>query len=469
MAKPQKPAASGLRLEIIGIAILAAGLYMAISLASDLRSAQWGGIVGVYLAWALTSLIGYTAYSLPLILIFISFGFLLQRIFAFRPAVPISFAVFMLSMSTLLAVLIGGKAAGGVIGDFLSAHITNLVGYTGSIIILPAIVLITIVIATGISLVGLGIRFFPALIFIVKKIIGKDEAPTVREDEEDEEDSAPLEEAAKVKAVPPHAPTIHTRARHKANDDDEKAALEFASPKGNFQLPAVALLDEATEKTGAIDKKELLENTKILEKKLQDFGIDGRVLEVMPGPIVTMYEFEPAPGVKVNRITNLSDDLALAMKAMSIRIVAPIPGKSVVGIEIPNHKKDAICIKEMLEAAQFTKSRSRLTLALGKDISGAPYVADLAKMPHLLIAGATGAGKSVAVNAMILSILYKATPEDVRFLMVDPKMLELSAYEGIPHLLAPVITDPKRAAALKSIVSEMGKRYKSMAEKGART
>lgn len=480
MTKPQRSAADGkerahgLRLEIIGIAILAVGLYMALSLVSDLNGAEWSGVVGVYLAWALTGLVGYAAYSLPLILIFISFGFLLQRIFAFRPAVPISFAVFMLSMSTLLSVLIGTKAAGGVIGGFLGAHITNLVGYTGSIIILTAIVLITIIIATGISLVGLGIRFFPALIFIAKKIIGRDEAPVVREDEqEDEGDNAPLppqEAAAKGKATPPPpVPKIHTRASRKADADDEKASLEFASPKGIFQLPAISLLDEAIEKTGAVDKKELLENAKILEKKLLDFGIDGRVLEVMPGPIVTMYEFEPAPGVKVNRITNLSDDLALAMKAMSIRIVAPIPGKSVVGIEIPNHKKDAICIKEMFEAAQFVKSRSKLSLALGKDISGNPYVADLAKMPHLLIAGATGAGKSVAVNAMILSILYKATPEDARFLMVDPKMLELSAYEGIPHLLAPVITDPKRAAgALKSIVIEMGKRYKSMAEKGAK-
>lgn len=492
MAKQQKPVAhnaadkergSGLKLEIIGIAILAVGLYMAVSLASDVQGAEWGGVVGVYLAWTFTKLIGYTAYSLPLILIFISFGFLLQRIFAFRPAVPISFAVFMLSMSTLLAVLVGTQAAGGVIGYFLGGHITNLIGSTGSIIILPAIVLITIVIATGISFVSLGMRFLPALVFIAKKIIfiakkivGMDESPVVREDddspEEEQEDSAPQPRPQQYPAKNKAAgapPMIHSKTRHKADDDDEKAALEFASPKGNFQLPSITLLDAPPEKTGAIDKKELLENTKILEKKLQDFGVDGRVLEVMPGPIVTMYEFEPAPGVKVNRITNLSDDLALAMKAMSIRIVAPIPGKSVVGIEIPNHKKDAICLKEMFEAAQFTKSRSRLSLALGKDISGSPYVADLARMPHLLIAGATGAGKSVAVNAMILSILYKATPEDVRFLMIDPKMLELSAYEGIPHLLAPVITDPKRAAgALKSIVSEMGKRYKSMAEKGAK-
>ena len=234
-------------------------------------------------------------------------------------------------------------------------------------------------------------------------------------------------------------------------------------------LPPLSLLDAVPKKGSSIDDKALLANSQVLEKKLLDFGIEGRVLEVRPGPVVTMYEFEPAPGVKVGRITNLSDDLALAMKAMSIRIIAPIPGKAVVGIEVPNQTRDMIMLREMMECPAFSKSRSRLSLALGKDISGAPYVADLARMPHLLVAGATGTGKSVSVNAMILSFLFKATPEDVRFLMVDPKMLELSAYEGIPHLITPVITDPKKAAgALRSIVTEMGRRYKLMAEKGAK-
>ena len=179
-----------------------------------------------------------------------------------------------------------------------------------------------------------------------------------------------------------------------------------------------------------------------------------------------MYEFEPAPGVKVGKITNLANDLALAMKASTIRIVAPIPGKSVVGIEIPNNERVAICFKELLEYPMFFNSASHLSLALGKEISGIPYVGDLSKMPHLLIAGATGSGKSVFVNAMIMSILFKATPEDVRFLMIDPKMLELSAYEGIPHLLTPVITDARKATAvLKTIVvTEMEKRYKLMAD-----
>ena len=288
--------------------------------------------------------------------------------------------------------------------------------------------------------------------------------------DEDAPDESEIDEPAPSPAryAGPGTPKIHAKTRPLA-DDEPKERLEFTSPKGSFVLPPITLLDAAPAKNDTVDKKELLENARILEKKLLDFGIEGRVLEVMPGPVVTMYEFEPAAGVKVNRITNLSDDLALAMKAETIRVVAPIPGKAVVGIEIPNHKRDVILLREMLESAAFVKSRSRLTLALGKDISGSAYMADLARMPHLLVAGATGTGKSVSVNSMILSVLYKATPEDVRFLMVDPKMLELSAYEGIPHLLAPVITDPKRAAgALRSVVSEMGKRYKAMSERGAK-
>ncbi|MBI5560413.1 MAG: DNA translocase FtsK, partial [Deltaproteobacteria bacterium] len=217
------------------------------------------------------------------------------------------------------------------------------------------------------------------------------------------------------------------------------------------------------------DKEALITNSQLLEKILRDFDVEGRVVEVRPGPVVTTYEFEPAPGVKVGKITNLEDDLALAMKAVSIRILAPIPGKAVVGIEVPSPVREKIFLREVLESPAFQTSRSRLTLALGMDISGMPFTADLARMPHLLVAGATGAGKSVSVNAMVLSILFKSTPEDVRFLMIDPKMLELSAYEGIPHLLAPVVTNSKRATVmLKGIVSEMERRYGLMSEKGAK-
>jgi S-DNA-T family DNA segregation ATPase FtsK/SpoIIIE len=193
------------------------------------------------------------------------------------------------------------------------------------------------------------------------------------------------------------------------------------------------------------------------------------VVQVHPGPVVTMYEFEPAPGVKVNRIASLSDDLALAMRAESVRIVAPLPGKAAVGVEIPNNVREEVFIKEILSSADFTKAKSPLTLALGKDIYGLPVVSDLAKMPHLLVAGATGSGKSVAINTMTMSLLMSAKPRDLRLLMVDPKRLELSMYDGIPHLLEPVITEPRRSSAsLRRVVVVMEERYKLLAEKGAR-
>jgi S-DNA-T family DNA segregation ATPase FtsK/SpoIIIE len=210
-------------------------------------------------------------------------------------------------------------------------------------------------------------------------------------------------------------------------------------------------------------------NSRILEKKLLDYGVEGKVVEVRPGPVITVYEFEPAPGVKVSRIVNLADDLALALSALTIRIVAPIPGKAVVGIEVPNTNRETVYLKEIIDSNPFRGFKSKISFGLGKDIAGEPFVVDLGRMPHLLVAGSTGSGKSVSINAMICSILFKATPEEVRFLMIDPKMLELSDYEGIPHLLLPVVTNPKKAAvALKWLVDEMERRYTVLAEKGVR-
>ena len=234
-------------------------------------------------------------------------------------------------------------------------------------------------------------------------------------------------------------------------------------------MPPLKLLNDPPVSARKISKEELLMNSSILEKKLLDYGIEGRVINVHPGPVITMYEFEPAPGVKVNKIVGLADDLALAMRALSVRIVAPIPGKSVVGIEIPNNIREDVFFKEILSSDAFLEAGARLPLALGKDIFGNPVVTDLTRMPHLLVAGATGSGKSVALNSMICSILFAATSDDVKLLMIDPKMLELSIYEGIPHLISPVITQTKEAAgALQKIVGEMQRRYKLLAEKGVR-
>ena len=236
-----------------------------------------------------------------------------------------------------------------------------------------------------------------------------------------------------------------------------------------YKLPPAELLDPSDGEQFKIDKETLHANSLILQKKLADFGVEGEVVAVRPGPVITMYEFKPAPGVKVRRIVTLSDDLAMALRAVSVRILAPIPGESVVGIEIPNPRRETVFLRQVIESEAYQSSDSKITLALGKDIGGSPFVTDLARMPHLLVAGATGTGKSVSINAMILSILFKCTPQDVHFIMIDPKMLELTVYEDIPHLLVPVVTDPKKAAAaLFWAMDEMDRRYRLMRDKGAR-
>jgi len=237
----------------------------------------------------------------------------------------------------------------------------------------------------------------------------------------------------------------------------------------HYEFPSLQLLESPPSGHYEVSREELIENSKALEQKLFDFGIQGKVTDIRPGPIITLYEFEPAPGVKVKNITNLTDDLKMAMKAVSIRILAPIPGKAAVGIEIPNHRRQTVFLKEILGTPLFQNAKSPLTLGLGKTTAGDPYVGDLSKMPHLLIAGATGSGKSVGLNGIIVSLLYKSTPDELKTIMIDPKMLELSVYDGIPHLLLPVVTDPKKASrALQWAVKEMERRYKLISALGAR-
>lgn len=249
----------------------------------------------------------------------------------------------------------------------------------------------------------------------------------------------------------------------------EAGAFTMAPGHSAFVPPPIAILTGEASQHVPLDREGLTATAEKLRQKLASFGIQGQVTQIRPGPVVTMFEFLPAPGVKVSRIAALSDDLAMAMEAMRVRIVAPIPGKGVVGIEVPNRQRETVVLRELVEQDAFQKSASKLAMCLGKDIEGMPYVADLAKMPHLLIAGTTGSGKSVAVNSMLVSMLLRATPEEVRFLMVDPKMLELSVYEGIPHLLLPVVTDAKKAAmALRWAVEEMERRYQLLADCGVR-
>jgi len=254
-----------------------------------------------------------------------------------------------------------------------------------------------------------------------------------------------------------------------ARPKPERASVPIVRERGDYQLPSLTLLDTPPVEHAKVDEAEVKRSASLLEQKLADFGVQGKVVEVQPGPVVTMYKFEPASGVKVSQIVNLADDLSMALKALAIRIQAPVPGEAVVGIEVPNRRREKVYLREILESEQFAAAQSHLTIALGKDISGQPVVADLARMPHLLIAGATGSGKSVSIHTMIASILFNATADDVRFILIDPKMLELSVYDNIPHLLVPVVVEPdKAAAALLWATQEMENRYRMMRDMGVR-
>jgi S-DNA-T family DNA segregation ATPase FtsK/SpoIIIE len=275
----------------------------------------------------------------------------------------------------------------------------------------------------------------------------------------------PMPEEFGPKIVEPLA----TKKRELAQKTPEAPKPDFIPAAGGYHLPDTSLLDYEEAAEDKIDKAAMLALADKLQRTLGDYGVKGNVAEIHPGPVVTMYEFVPAPGTKLSKISALSNDLAMSLQALRVRIVAPIPGKGSVGIEVPNKTRATVYLKEVLVDEGVQKAKSKLTIGLGKDIAGAPVAVDLAKMPHLLVAGTTGSGKSVAVNGMICSILFNSTPEEVRMIMIDPKMVELSIYEGIPHLLLPVVTDPKKAnLALRWAVDEMERRYEAVSKSGVR-
>jgi S-DNA-T family DNA segregation ATPase FtsK/SpoIIIE len=299
----------------------------------------------------------------------------------------------------------------------------------------------------------------------------------IEEDDDDDEDAMWAPPAAPVPRAPMAAerPRIVQPAVRRATPPSSRAKAE-AQPQlpledrfANWEFPPLSLLtNPASVERHHLSDEALEENARMLESVLDDYGVKGEIVSVRPGPVVTMYELEPAPGLKASRVIGLADDIARSMSALSAR-VSTVPGRSVIGIELPNVKREKVVLREIISARDFGDSQMRLPLALGKDIAGEPIVANLAKMPHLLIAGTTGSGKSVAINTMILSLLYKLTPQECRLIMIDPKMLELSVYDGIPHLLSPVVTDPKKAVvALKWVVGEMEERYRKMSKMGVR-
>jgi DNA segregation ATPase FtsK/SpoIIIE, S-DNA-T family len=277
------------------------------------------------------------------------------------------------------------------------------------------------------------------------------------------------EEQKKVASRPPPRIEPVAPAPEKSERIERERQVPLFDAPTSSELPALSLLDEPGAREQSYSDEALEAMSRLVEIKLRDFGVEAEVVAVQPGPVITRFELRPAPGVKVSQISNLAKDLARALSSISVRVVEIIPGKSVIGLEIPNEKREIVTLGEIIKSKPYDEVTSPLALALGKDIGGVPVVADLARMPHLLIAGTTGSGKSVGINAMVLSLVYKATPEHVRMIMIDPKMLELSVYEGIPHLLAPVVTDMKQAAnALRWCVAEMERRYQLMSMLGVR-
>lgn len=440
---------------------------------------NFGGVVGAHLADLFFQLIGLPAFLVPLACFLFAWRLLKFRDVKVRFYKIAAFIMLLITMDGLLTLhwnqvnLFGQRIneAGGAIGRILADPLQNYLNFTGAFIVLLVFFLVAFMLVARFSMVlfleGLAER---AGGFLNKRR----DARQVRKKEKALKkgirlDKQPIIIQPEVVSLP--APTTKiTKPKRKKNDAPlDQEAFEFLEPSGTYHPPTLNLLDHEGEAAAPIDRDALMMNARLLEKKLKDFGVDGEVSEVKPGPVVTMYEFAPAPGVKVNKIAGLSDDLAMALQALSIRIVAPIPGRGVVGIEIPNKTRETVYLKDIFQSAEFQKSGCKLPMALGNDIFGHTVVSDLAKMPHLLVAGSTGSGKSVSINTMILSLLYRASPRDVRLIMVDPKMLELSIYEGIPHLLLPVVTNPKKAAlALAWAVREMERRYKLMADKGVR-
>jgi S-DNA-T family DNA segregation ATPase FtsK/SpoIIIE len=476
-----------MRREIIGIFLFFFVIFTLISLLSyspadpSIHSAGAGGrvhnlfgIVGAHLAGLLIGLFGMGAFWIPLLLLLGSlqfFGSLAAHVMACTAAGGI---LLILATAGLLAIhqeyyiLFEKKfSSGGLLGVPIKAFLIKYTNPAGGVIILAVLWLVGFILATGFSLLaffghcrsGCSAVYDRLLTLYLK---GKERRERSRRlAQADHEKIKAQAKEIKIKAAAPKP--------IRPVPPPKQEVFDFMQTGKGFHLPPFGLLEDPDPKPASLDSESLRMQSKLLEKKLEDFGVNGKVVEVSPGPVVTTYEYEPAPGVKINKVAGLSDDLALALRAASIRIVAPIPGKAAIGIEVPNPVREIVKFKEVVASAAFEKTKSKLTICLGKDIVGNAVAAELDKMPHLLIAGATGTGKSVALNAMICSLLYKARPDEVKLIMVDPKRIELSHYDGIPHLITPVVTDAKKATnALYWAVREMERRYERLSERRAR-
>jgi S-DNA-T family DNA segregation ATPase FtsK/SpoIIIE len=442
------------------------------------------GKLGAYIADLLLVLFGRPAFLLPVMMLVAAWLIFRNRMAELAPASRINVAVRVGGFLVLLAASSGltslhwspgvlREGAGGVLGQFVGQGLALELKKLGATLLLLAAWMAGASIAFHVSWLAVIDRLGHGFWFAVNWI--RDWWSSRREVADGQERKrARLEVVSKEtrkKSTPRITPVIEPPApavQKSERAEQERQVTLFDPPKAG-ELPPMQLLDDPPERVAAYSAEALEAMSRLVEIKLKDFGVEVEVVAVHPGPVVTRFEMQPAPGTKASQISGLSKDLARALSVVSVRVVEVIPGKPVVGLEIPNEKREMVTLGEIIKSKSYEEVASPLALALGKDIAGNPMVADLGKMPHLLIAGTTGSGKSVGINAMVLSLLYKSTAEHVRLIMIDPKMLELSVYEGIPHLLAPVVTDMKQAAnALRWSVVEMDRRYKLMSALGVR-
>jgi len=447
--------------------------------------ANSGGVLGAWFADVFLLLFGYLAYLVP-----VGVAYLGWLLFTGRkqPEAAFDLRHGALRLAGFLLTLGAGaglaklhfadfahlpEGPGGVLGDVVGSGLVSMVSLLGGTLFLLALFLTGVTLLTSLSWLWLmdatGRFTLNTLARVREGFLNLRDEIAGRRARQKREAAVKVDKTRVAKRPPPRIePVIKPVAKVSAREEKERQVPLFDTPVEG-SLPALSLLDPAEARKADVSTSALEAISRQVELKLADFNIEAQVVEVHPGPVVTRYELELAPGIKVSRISNLSKDLARSLSAISVRIVEVIPGKSTIGLELPNEHREIVRLSEIIKSDEYEKARSPLTLALGVDISGNAVVADLAKMPHLLVAGTTGSGKSVGLNAMVLSMLYNATPDEVRMIMIDPKMLELSVYEGIPHLLAPVVTDMKEAAnALRWCVAEMERRYKLMAHMGVR-
>ncbi len=471
------------REEILTVAATLGSIYLGVSLYtyypwdpslftfSIIPVRNYGGVAGAYLSDLIISFAGYPGYGLPVLILVLAVRRLLVREQVSSPFA--GFALLFLSSSVMLA-LVGdtfnlhlGIKPGGLIGYYCATFLDQYLSQLGAYLFCLSAFVSSILLISPVSLTSLTLpKIEPAR-------PERESSGAPRAAKGIIENDAIVSSSLQKEPDPPLLPLFDdlppiTRSAERHQPKQRPQVQPKSGTKDGYLLPSLDFLTVYDLSSVRDTDEDIRTNSANLKTKLADFDVNGTITRIDQGPVVTLYEFEPAPGIKINRVVSLADDLALALKAQSIR-VSPIPGKATIGIEVPNKKRAIVSLRDILASETFSKNESKLTLALGKNISGNPIVADLAKMPHLLVAGATGAGKSVSINSMVMSILYKATPREVKMLMIDPKLLELSIYENIPHLISPIITNPRSAAeALRKMVFEMERRYRLLAEKGAR-